>query len=370
MPPVPPAPLTPGWEDKNLTAHITQDTVFPAGSRHRVIAPNAVLALGATSLTLEHPFEGSTELSFDRVVLATGASQPPPMRPILGSSLDEYKTLLRTMQRDIKAATSVVVVGGGTVGVEVAGEINAAYPDKKLSIVHGLPGLLQPGEKSKASPDPRKYAPQPTAPRLSSTLEDQLRARGVNLVFGDRVVSGPGGAELKPGPLPAVESLPLASGGYVEADYVFLSTGNIPNSSLVASADPSAVTPSGHVAVDGRFHVLSPTLQNYYALGDVASVPAWKTVVSAEAEGTALAKILAAELNGKAPGAYTPANIGYSSVVTLGPPGGAGVLMLPWIGEVGAPGFVVGMKNGDFFAGKSFYSRFRGGEKVATSTSA
>ncbi len=343
---------------------MTQDTIFPAGSRHRVLT-NTVTALGPASVTLEHPFEGSTELAFDRVVLATGASQAPPMRPAPGSSLEGYKGVLRTMQADIKAATSIVIVGGGTVGVEVAGEINAAYPDKKLTIVHGEAGLLQPGEKRNDTPDPRKYVPQPTPPRLSSSLEEQLRKRGVTLIFGDRVASGPDGAPLQLGPLGGLKALPLASGGTVEADYVFLSTGNVPNSALVQAADPSAVTPSGHIAVDAHFHVLSDKL-NAYALGDVASVPAWKTLVNAEAEGTALAQVIDAELRGKSPAAYAPSGRGYSSVVTLGPGAGAGVLNLPWIGEVGAPGMVVGMKNGDFFAGKAFYSRFRGAQKVPT----
>ncbi|BEI86973.1 hypothetical protein CcaverHIS002_0703190 [Cutaneotrichosporon cavernicola] len=365
MPTIVRALVVPGWEDKNLLARITQDTVFPSGSRH-VVLTNNVVALGPTSLTLERAFEGSTELAFDKVVLATGASQPPPMRPVTGSSMDEYKSLLRKMQAEIKAASSIVVVGGGTVGVEVAGEINALYPEKQLTIVHGQSGLLHPGEKSNATPDPRNYVPQPTAPRVSTSLESQLHKRGVKLVFDDRVASGPNGAPLVPGPLPKVESLPLVSGGSVEADFVFMSTGNIPNSDLIKAADPSALTPSGHIAVDAHFRVLSTTLKEAYALGDVASVPAWKTLVSAAAEGTALAKILAAEIKDKVPSEYQPAKFDLSSIVTLGPPGGAGVLVLPWFGEVGAPGMVVGMKNGDFFAGKSFYARFKGADKVPT----
>ncbi|KLT40111.1 FAD/NAD(P)-binding domain-containing protein [Cutaneotrichosporon oleaginosum] len=367
MPTIVRAAVVPGWEDKNLLARITQDTIFPAGSRHRVLT-NTVTALSPSSrtLTLAHPFEGSTELSYDRVVVATGAAQALPMRPAPGSSLDEYKAVLRRMQADIKAATSVLIVGGGTVGVEVAGEITAAYPGKKVTIVHGEPALLHAGERRKEQPDPKEYVAPPTAPRLSASLEDQLKKRGVELVYEDRVDAGADGKELHTGPLGQLTRLPLASGGSVEADYVFLSIGNAPNSSLVADVDPSAVTRSGHIAVDAHFHILSSKLENAYALGDVASVPGWKTLVNAIAEGPALAKIIDAEIRGKTPAAYSVPASSYSSLVTLGPGGGAGVIALPFIGEVGAPGFVSSMKNADFFASRAFYSRFRGAESVPT----
>lgn len=43
---------------------MTKETVFPADSIHEVIAPNKVVELRESSLVLEHPFEGSTEVPF------------------------------------------------------------------------------------------------------------------------------------------------------------------------------------------------------------------------------------------------------------------------------------------------------------------
>lgn len=230
-------------------------------------------------------------------------------------------------------------------------------------------GLLQPGVRDTKQSDPRNYIPSPTAPKLSTNLEKQLASRGVDVILGDRVAVGPSGAPLAMGPLPGVQSIPLVSGKTVEADYIFLSTGNVPNSALVAAADKAALTPSGHIAVDSLFRVI-PGAQGtamsgeYYALGDVASVPAWKTLVSAGNESPALAKIIDAEVKGKTPAAYTPPRMGESLVVTLGTAGGAGTLAFPYVGQWNAPGMVMGMKSKDFFAGKAFYSRFQGRDKV------
>jgi hypothetical protein len=55
--------LVPGWE-KRVTAPLNTSTVFDAGSAHQVIAPNKVVELRESSIVLEKPFEGSTELPF------------------------------------------------------------------------------------------------------------------------------------------------------------------------------------------------------------------------------------------------------------------------------------------------------------------
>jgi len=69
-----------GWEEKNLTARLTQDVVFPADSRHRVICPNAVVELRKSSVVLERPFEGSTEVFFE-VSLSPSPSPWPVADP-------------------------------------------------------------------------------------------------------------------------------------------------------------------------------------------------------------------------------------------------------------------------------------------------
>ncbi len=57
--------VRPGWDMTNFTAPVRQETIFPAGSRHRVLAPNRVVKLRRTSVWLEQPFEGVDEVEFE-----------------------------------------------------------------------------------------------------------------------------------------------------------------------------------------------------------------------------------------------------------------------------------------------------------------
>ena len=42
----------------------------------------------------------------------------------------------------MKGASSVLVVGGGSLGVEIAGEVLTDFPDKKVTLVHSRERLL------------------------------------------------------------------------------------------------------------------------------------------------------------------------------------------------------------------------------------
>ena len=55
------------------------------------------------------------------MALCTGASQPFPMRPKQEWSAAQVEEHLKQMQRDITDAQSVVIIGGGPTGIEMAG---------------------------------------------------------------------------------------------------------------------------------------------------------------------------------------------------------------------------------------------------------
>lgn len=123
------------------------------------------------------------------MVLATGASQPFPMRAKQEWSISEVEQHLKQMQQDIAAAQSVVVIGGGPTGIEMAGvslphssykvsqlishsasqEIFAQHPGKKITLIHRNTRLLD-------DRFPKK---------LSNQLEALCKKNGVELVLGD-----------------------------------------------------------------------------------------------------------------------------------------------------------------------------------------
>lgn len=82
-------------------------------------------------------------LKFDYLVLATGSTYNAPIKPL------ETEATLASRQHswdraavDLKAARSVIIVGAGPVGLELAGEILTYYPEKAITFVDMAPGVL------------------------------------------------------------------------------------------------------------------------------------------------------------------------------------------------------------------------------------
>ena len=47
-----------------MTAHLSTEAMFASGSPNQVLAPNKVVELKSSSVVVEKPFEGSTEIPF------------------------------------------------------------------------------------------------------------------------------------------------------------------------------------------------------------------------------------------------------------------------------------------------------------------
>lgn len=73
------------------------------------------------------------------MVLATGASQPFPMRPKQEWSPAEVEQHLKQMQQDIAGAEKILIIGGGPTGIEMTGvgHIAAATGYQADDILHG-----------------------------------------------------------------------------------------------------------------------------------------------------------------------------------------------------------------------------------------
>jgi len=75
--------------------------------------------------------ESGDEIRPDFVVLATGSSYPFPAK----SDVDDAEAATakyRALNAELAAAESVLLLGAGPVGIELAGEITSAWPDKRV----------------------------------------------------------------------------------------------------------------------------------------------------------------------------------------------------------------------------------------------
>ncbi|KAJ0976639.1 hypothetical protein J5N97_012113 [Dioscorea zingiberensis] len=98
----------------------------------RIITSSAVNITETDVLTIE-----DRQIQYDYLVIATGHTYSTPRT---------RRDRLEQFQEDnikIKSSGSILIVGGGPTGVELAGEIAMDYPDKKVTLVHSGPRLLE-----------------------------------------------------------------------------------------------------------------------------------------------------------------------------------------------------------------------------------
>lgn len=111
---------------------------------------------------------GGVSLDYDYLVVATGASQPPPAR-LRASEKDDSIVELQELQLRIEKAPRVAVVGGGAVGVELATDMKDRYPDKHVTLIHSRKQLL-----------PR------FGPKLHEHVLAKLREQGIEVLLGEK----------------------------------------------------------------------------------------------------------------------------------------------------------------------------------------
>ncbi|KAL2629762.1 hypothetical protein R1flu_014448 [Riccia fluitans] len=181
-------------------------------------------------------------IPYDYLVICTGTLfQSPPERTTKLERIEEIKGQNRTLME----AESVLIIGGGPVGVELAGEIVTDFPDKKVTIISGGDRLIEF-----------------LGPKASRKCEKWLHKKGVTVILKDKIDVND---NLAPPNFETQKHVEL------KADAHFLATGKkLPTKWLEASEILKE-----HVAVNGRLKMeASGTcqvegLQNVFAAGDI-----------------------------------------------------------------------------------------------------
>ncbi|KAJ1834670.1 hypothetical protein LPJ63_001765 [Coemansia sp. RSA 2711] len=139
---------------------------FAAGSKHAFINQRLRHVVDEHHVELDD----GQRLYFDYLVLATGGQAPGPIN-VAARTRDEGLAEIARLRAGLAAAESVLVVGGGPVGVEVAGFVAARHPDKHVTLVHSRARLL----------------PENFRAGVSNGAVAKLQRLGVNVVLNDKV---------------------------------------------------------------------------------------------------------------------------------------------------------------------------------------
>ncbi len=152
------------------------------------------------------------EIAWEKLVIATGSKPVKPEFP--GSELEGVYTVpkdyryLKGFRERVKTAERIVIVGGGFIALEVGDEIRKLGKDVTLLVRSRL---------LRNSFDPE----------FSKMVEERLRDRGINMVYGE--VERLLGNE-------HVEKVRLVDGRELPADLVIFSIGYRPNVELAVNA--------------------------------------------------------------------------------------------------------------------------------------
>ncbi|KAG8715020.1 hypothetical protein FRC08_011116, partial [Ceratobasidium sp. 394] len=274
---------------------------------------------------LEVITESGESIPYEHLVLATGSIWTGALD--LPDSRTEAVKHLRSFKQNLKAAQHVLIVGGGSVGLEYAGELRHYFPEKKVTVIHG-------GKELTNKTYPAKFR---------QSVLDATRKLGIEVVLGDKI---------SPNATPEGGYVTTEHGERIRADMVIAATGGRLNTDIARTLDSSIVTSTSTVLVTPELNVrLMSGAQNVWAIGDIIDWPEQKMVFKA-AHGhvpVVVNNILASIKGGKR---TTYAGKPEIIFVTLGPKGGRGIV--PFFGGVVIGDWIVSkLKSGSLFVSKA-----------------
>ncbi|XP_071476726.1 ferroptosis suppressor protein 1-like [Diadema antillarum] len=264
-------------------------------------------------------------IAYDYLVIATGSSGPYPGKVADDVSTEDAVQMYKNTVAQVKEARTVTIIGGGAVGVEIAGEIATDFPDKKVILVHSRNELVEP----------------PVHRKLKEKVKRQLENLNVQLILGERVddlssyptdrVSGP--REVK-----------TDKGRTIQSDLVFVCVGGKINNQAYQESLKESMDQSGYLMVDANLRVKGH--DNIFAVGDCCDADVQKMLYRAERQAEALVQNILRHSSGRPMKAYKQPAMLYA--VSLGRNGGAiqigNVVFGAW--------FMKRLKGADLFAGR------------------
>ncbi|XP_030451010.1 uncharacterized protein LOC115673088 [Syzygium oleosum] len=254
---------------------------------------------------------------YDYLVIATGHDDSIPRDR--GERLVYYKA-----EHDkIRSANSILIVGGGPTGVELAGEIAVDFPEKKVTLVHRGSRLLEF-----------------ISPKASKKTLNWLVSKKVEVILGQSV-----------DPDSMSDGVYRTSGGNtIQADCHFVCIGKpIGSSWLKQTFLKDSLDSHGRLMVDEHLRVKG--YKNAFAVGDITDIEELKQGYVAHAHAAITVKNLKLLMSGGGHAsklsAYKPGPA--LAIVSLGRK--EAVAQFPFMTAIGwFPGKI---KSGDLFVGRT-----------------
>lgn len=196
------------------------------------------------SVTLE---AGQT-ISYNYLVIASGSSTPENKTeggiPFKETGSNDLKSSIEKAQKQIADAKTIIVGGGGTLGVETSAEIKEGYPETKVTLIHGGSRILDFLKES-----------------ASKAAAANLKGLGVEILTSTKVQDAKrveGGWEVT-----------TSDGKVLKTDLYIAALGVVPNSSFLPK---QILDEEGWVKVSSKLEVEG--VKDVFAIGDITTFKA------------------------------------------------------------------------------------------------
>lgn len=141
-----------------------------------LLDPGAGSAVQWNSLFLTDAEEKSSlhpgdSIPHEYLVLETGSSAGLPSR-VCQTDKDTAMKAIADQRKSIREAQDIVIVGGGSAGVELAADAKTRFPENQVTLIHSRKTLLNDGFGMK----------------LHHAICDEMGSLGVNLMLGEKPV--------------------------------------------------------------------------------------------------------------------------------------------------------------------------------------
>ncbi len=184
-------------------------------------------------------------IKFDYLVLALGSAYASPFH---SSEYDRSNQidLIKDYNDKIKSANKILIVGGGAVGVELAGELKTDFPNKKVTILTSSNKLLPSMSES-----------------FSTKALNILNEKNAEIIFNDKI-------NLKNIENFQTNKIKTENGKEIEFDAYFICIGVVPNTDWLKTSMPGSLDDRGFIRIKDTFQLESNP--NVFALGDCCNL--------------------------------------------------------------------------------------------------
>lgn len=272
-------------------------------SQHALVKAK-VASLHRDRAVLDREWRGVKEIPFDYLVIATGTS----LRAPANSGYDDKPGSVRFFQdyqSRVQKAHSILIIGGGAVGVQLATDLKELYPSKRIVLVHSRNRLMPVYHQDMHKIIRERFAElgvEWVASLIFTILGASYLTTDNRLILNSRVrlplEESQAGQKFPP--------VQLTDGSKIDADLIIPAVGQKPNNELVLglerSRGPALINPAnGFIHVKPTLQFLDSEYSHIFAVGDIADTGAHKAARPGAAQAKVVVKNILDLIEGRKP---------------------------------------------------------------------